>query len=98
MIKNCKSCSRWELVGFTALASNGNLFAGYFRNDGLRHTHNDLFQSGAETASKGVADEIYGMGLVSIYKSSAGAILHVYLPAKKLKKKVKTAHFGGLII
>lgn len=87
MTRKCKSCSRWKTVGFTALASNGNLFAGYFRNDGLRHTHNDLFQSGAETASKGVADEIFGMGRVSVYKSSVGTILHVYLPAKKFKKK-----------
>lgn len=87
MTQRCKSCSRWKIVGFIALASNGNLFAGYFRNDGLRHTHNDLFQSGTETASKGVADEIYGMGCVTVYKSSVGTILHVYLPAKKLKKQ-----------
>ncbi|KAK2545555.1 hypothetical protein Q9966_000655 [Columba livia] len=33
----------------------------YFKSDGLRHTHNDLFQSEMETASKGVANEIRGM-------------------------------------
>lgn len=87
------------MVGFAVLVPNGNLFAGYFKSDGLRHTHNDLFQSETETASKGVANDIYRMRHVSVYKSS---ILHVYLPAKKLKqmkkKKVKAAHFGGLII
>lgn len=83
MLQKCKSCFRWKIVGFAALASNGNLFAGYFKSDGLRRTHNDLFQSETETASKGVANEIYRMRRLSVYKSSVGTILHLYLPAKK---------------
>lgn len=83
VIQKCKSCFRWKIVGFTALASNGNLFAGYFTSDELRRTHNDLFQPETETASNGVANEIYRMRHVSVYNSSVGTILHVYLPAQK---------------
>lgn len=85
------------MVGFAALASNGNFFTGCFGSDGLRHTRNDLFQSETETASKGVANQIYRVRHVSVYKNSASTFcMSVFLP--KQEQKVRTAHFGGLII